>query len=478
MIGSIIASSAVVLFAAAAILDLRMSSQLGAQFDSTLLSKAQAFATLMEQERGELEFNFADELMPEFDTRSSPQYFQIFVDGQSFARSKNLAQADLPRADLAVNQYRIEDVKLPDGRAGRLVQIEFTPQVETDDDDEDGEPLQVAEEDTRHPKILHATLILARERESLDRIKRLNRINIVGALLIVLGVIGILVARIVTRGMRPLYRFAAGIENIDVNRLKRPPVHGGVRSVELAPIEQQLDRMLRRLADGFDREKRFSSDVAHELRTPVAELKTLAEVARTLPEDPEKAKAFFEDVGDIARKMEALVTSLLQLARADAGLLHVNVSEFELSTLVETAWRSAVSVTETTKKLVSSGPQGLRVRSDRDLLEIMLRNVLVNAIEYSPGDASISAAWTRDVPHSVTVEISNPVVSLDPEDVARMRERFWRKDPSRTDGDYAGLGLSLVDAMAEMLGLDVDLELSQQKIFRIRFSKVKAAGQV
>ena len=210
----------------------------------------------------------------------------------------------------------------------------------------------------------------------------------------------------------------------------------------------------------------------------MAELKTLAEVARTLPEDPEKAKAFFEDVGDIARKMEALVTSLLQLARADAGLLHVNVSEFELSTLVETAWRSAVSVTETTKKLVSSGPQGLRVRSDRDLLEIMLRNVLVNAIEYSPGDASISAAWTRDVPHSVTVEISNPVVSLDPEDVARMRERFWRKDPSRTDGDYAGLGLSLVDAMAEMLGLDVDLELSQQKIFRIRFSKVKAAGQV
>ncbi len=92
---------------------------------------------------------------------------------------------------------------------------------------------------------------------------------------------------------------------------------------EVAPIVDQLNGLLDRLDDSFARERRFTGNVAHELRTPIAELRTLAEVGKKWPEDTASVVGFFEDVNDVAGRMETVIADLLLLARCEAGVERV-----------------------------------------------------------------------------------------------------------------------------------------------------------
>ena len=134
------------------------------------------------------------------------------------------------------------------------------------------------------------------------------------AILAVLNVIAVFL--IVRRSLNPLRTLASCTREIGPDNLHlRLPTNG--LPTELTPICSCVNDLLDRLDQAFKRERRFTSDVAHELRTPIAELRALAEVASRYPNDPEFARNALRDAVGVAKQMQSLVTTLLALVRSE-----------------------------------------------------------------------------------------------------------------------------------------------------------------
>lgn len=465
---TIITSMILVLSIAALFLYARVASHVEEVFDTALFDKAHSLISLTELDAEGLEFDFAeDDVMLEFHAGDRPQYYQLWQQGvELLIKSPSLGETDLALLGTGLGQHQFADLALPDGRRGRLIEITFMPRVEVeeDEDDEDfGEEI---------PPAKPITMVYARERDSLDATLFAIGATISSTLLAVLILSGLLVWRLVGSGLTPLSNLARQVSDIDESSLDARLSHEGAQSIEIAPIENQLNHLLERLQSAFEREKRFSANVAHELRTPLSELKTLAEVAAMVPDDPAQLAQFFRDVGEISGQMEKIVTTLLELARSEAGLLHNDPEDIELARYCDEIWHHAVNGQGSSKSLVKDIPEDLVVSTDREKLGMILSNLFINAVSYSPDNAEIQiyAAIRND---NVVLEVRNTSMDLKPEDIVHMKDRFWRKQKTHDSSGHSGLGLTLVDALAKILKLDINLELDSQRTFMVTISGIQ-----
>ncbi|NND83335.1 MAG: hypothetical protein HKN50_12980 [Gammaproteobacteria bacterium] len=466
---TIIASMIVVLALAAGFLHVRVADQIEAVFDAALLDKARALISLTELDEEGLEFDFAEDgVMSEFEPGESAQYYQLWEsDTELLIKSPSLATSDLPQSKVQPGQHHFSDLTLADGRAGRLVAIGFMPRIEEPDEEEDA----LGDMPVAKP----IALILARERASLDHTLWVIGSTIWGGTLVVLLLVALLVWRLVGSGLAPLSKLASQVSDIDESNLGARLQHSGTQSIEIAPIEHQLNYLLERLQSAFEREKRFSANVAHELRTPLSELKTLAEVAEMVPDDPEQVTRFFRDVGEISGQMERLVITLLELARSEAGLLRADPEDIDLARYCDQIWTHAINGQSNSKTLVNHVQPNLVINTDRDKLGMILSNLFVNAVSYSPDNAEIHvSAEIRN--QNIVLQVKNAAMDLKPEDIVHMKDRFWRKQRSHDDNGHSGLGLALVHALARVMQLDVQLQLDQQREFRVTISGLQPGG--
>ncbi len=463
---SIITGMIVLLSAVAVFLYSRVVVQIEQVFDTALYDKAQGLISLTEFDEEGLEFDFAEEgVMLEFQTDESPQYYQLWQQrDELLIKSPSLGTTDLPSLNTPLGQHQYADLILQDGRAGRLIEINFMPRVEMDDE-EDIDPADI-------PPVLPIILVYARERETLNTILFTIGTTISGAIIAVLIFSALLIRRLIGKGLAPLSNLARQVSAIDESRLAERLNQNGPQSIEIAPIEKQLNHLLERLQSAFEREKRFSANVAHELRTPLSELKTLAEVGKMVPDDLDQIMAFFNDVGVISAQMEKVVITLLELARSEAGLLHSDPQDIELSSFCDTIWEHAVNGSG--KTLEKSIVENLVVTTDREKFGIILSNLFMNAVSYSPENAKVhvTAKIRND---NVVVEVKNASTDLRPEDIVHMKDRFWRKQKTRSNSGNSGLGLTLVEALARVMSLDIKLELDDQKSFLVIISGLYTA---
>ena len=169
---TIICGMVIVLAVTAVFLYFLIARQVEAVFDSALYDKAQAMIALTEMEDdASIEFEFAEDgLMPEFHRGEAAQYYQIWDDASAYTlRSPSLGEAELPRANLSTGQHRIADLRLVDGRAGRMIAIVFLPRVEQEEGAWEAAEIGDDEwEPETPPEARPILLSLARERESLN----------------------------------------------------------------------------------------------------------------------------------------------------------------------------------------------------------------------------------------------------------------------------------------------------------------------
>jgi signal transduction histidine kinase len=437
--------------------------------------------TLTEQDEGEVEFDLVEELAPEFKPGERAEYVQLlFQDGTVLSKSTSLGATRLDYDAIEV-EPSFADLTLPDGRPGRMVTFRFIPIDDSaDDDSSDDESADDASSDDDSSAAAEAgnggqtgllladsgdgdpgadreiwiDLALAQGKEPLANLLATMRTTLLLSFLLLMALLAVLARFSIHAGLRPLREMASEVESIGASNLDRRLATGtGTR--ELSPITGRLNELLERLEEAFEREKRFSGNVAHELRTPIAELRALAEVGREWPSEEEMVAGFFGDLIDVADDMERTVVNLLMLARLDAGTQDVKRETFDLSELVANVCdRFEEQASENGLHLDNRIQEPLEVSTDKDKLKLILVNLVYNAISYSPTGTAV-VIETNGHGGELELMVSNEAVDLSADDVGQMFERFWRKDQARTTGSHAGLGLSLVKALSELLGLKV-----------------------
>jgi len=277
----------------------------------------------------------------------------------------------------------------------------------------------------------------------------------------------IISAAVVRRGLKPLDSLARRIGAVREDDLgdRVPTEH---LPMELLPVGEKLNDLLGRLQSAFERERRFTADVAHELRTPLAGVRSTLEVAMSRERQAEEYRGALAECLDIAKHMEAMVTNLLTLARLDAGTATFQREGIRLAKLFDSCWQQFAD--EATKRGVAyrnTVPADLACTSDRDNLAMVITNILANATEYANegGHVEVSGRRTGD---AVELEVTNTGCGLTPEQASHVFDRFWRGDASRTGtGLHCGLGLSLVQRILTALGGTADAGVGDDGTFRI-----------
>jgi two-component system, OmpR family, heavy metal sensor histidine kinase CusS len=476
----LIGGAAAVLLVAGLVLRTIVADALQKEFDRALLAKARGLLVLTEQEAGQIEFEFDSEHMPEFGVGADPEYFELWLaDGSLIQRSPSFEQSDQTRAASLVKSSQpaatpsFRDVRLPDGRRGRQIQIVFVPFL--DPENESAETRDVDRTIIRVPAPAASssptvTLLVARERQELDTAVHRLELTVAGlgvGLMLALAGLMQLALRV---GLRSLDRLTGQVRALDVTSLhgrvdvKRPPR-------EIAVVVEQVNALLARLEASFKRERRLSSDIAHELKTPIAELRNLSEVGARWPEDRASVRQFFEDAGAIAQQMERVVVHLLALARYDEGREQVWTTPVWVAEVVDAAWKPlAPEAAVKGLTLRQEIARGLRFETDPEKFVLVVSNLLSNAVAYSPPGTTV-VCESEETAGRASVSFSNRTENLKPQDLAVMFDRFWRKDETRTGGRNVGLGLALVRAMADLLDIEIATRLLPDRTFRITLSR-------
>jgi two-component system, OmpR family, heavy metal sensor histidine kinase CusS len=226
----------------------------------------------------------------------------------------------------------------------------------------------------------------------------------------------------------------------------------------------------------FERERAFNADVAHELRTPLAGIRSIADVTLIRGRDAAEYRQALEECLAIAAKMQAMIDNLLMLARVENGQMKFCKEPIRPAELIETCWRPFAD------KAAHGGivfenhvSPTLMCESDTAGLSMIFSNLFDNAAEYTNSGGRI---WVtvRKMSDSIEIVLENTGNQLTSEQAVSVFECFWRGDLARSDvGSHCGLGLSLVKRIAESLGGTVRAETSNG-LFGIRLTLPHSNG--
>jgi signal transduction histidine kinase len=263
--------------------------------------------------------------------------------------------------------------------------------------------------------------------------------------LLLASIAGYLLAGVSLRAVESMRRRAAAISaDRPGARLPVPQTRD-----ELQRLGETLNEMLARLEAALERQRDFVADAGHELRTPLALLRTELELAQRHAQSADELRSAIVLSSAEVDRLAQLAEDLLLIARSERGKLDLQLETLETAELLSSVasrfeWRAQ----DTGRRLSTADQPGFRVRGDRLRLEQALANLVENALRHGDGKVQLSAASDDGV---VELHVTDEGCGFPPDFLARAFERFTRADEARA-GTSAGLGLSIVRMIAEAHG--------------------------
>jgi len=272
------------------------------------------------------------------------------------------------------------------------------------------------------------------------------------------------------RAFAPIQRLAATARRIKAGDLRSrvpvPPARDEVQYLALT-----LNEMLDSLDQAFSRQRRFVADASHELRTPVAVIRSKTDVARLWAKTPQDYLTVLEGVNAEAERLGHLISDLLALARGDEGRTHFEREPMRLDLV-------ARAVAANTELLAAECGITLEVQESRPvtilgdearLIQVVL-NLVENAVRYTNpgGRVSVTVEARQD---QALLSVRDTGIGIAPEHLPHLFERFYRADPARrrTGGSSSGLGLAIVEWVVHAHGgtVSVESQLGQGSCFTV-----------
>jgi two-component system heavy metal sensor histidine kinase CusS len=227
----------------------------------------------------------------------------------------------------------------------------------------------------------------------------------------------------------------------------------------------RLNDLLGRLEAAFDREKCFTADAAHELRTPLAGIQTALEVCASQPRDVPHYRQVVQSCLKTARQMHGLIDNLLLLARADADRVAVSSEPVDVAQLIRDAWVHFQPIARQRGLHVEMSLSDAVIDTDRDKLEIIVNNLLANAVQYTDDGGRVGITVTPSN-GSLQMQVANTGAPLPPEHCEKVFDRFWRGDVARSsNGGHYGLGLAVCRKLAEAMGVRLTAHALPEGVF-------------
>ena len=265
-------------------------------------------------------------------------------------------------------------------------------------------------------------------------------------LAVLAGLCGLLIARRILKPVDAMTEMAASIA--DGHDLARRVPLSGPRD-EMWRMGQVYNDMLARLEQSFERERRFSADAAHELRTPMAAIMSQADYALSNAVSDSERREALETIRRRAGDMNALIGTLMQLARMESGQATPSWESVALDELILFAVESMADSASEKNITMRAEAQPVTIRGDQWMLTQAVINLLDNAVRYGRTDGHVWIHLSSDGA-TARIAVSDDGPGMSAEQLARCFDRFWQADNARKQG--SGLGLSLVERITRLHG--------------------------
>jgi two-component system heavy metal sensor histidine kinase CusS len=266
--------------------------------------------------------------------------------------------------------------------------------------------------------------------------------------------------------LKPLGELAEAVQQVSAERLDQ---RLGTRAwpLELQPVARAFDQMLARLEESFGRLSQFSADLAHELRTPVANIRGEAEVALSRSRSAEEYSAVLESSVAEAERLSGMIDSLLFLARAEAADRQIALTEFDGGAALEKIATYHGTLAEDRQVRIECTGKGM-IRADAMLFGRAVSNLIDNALRFVRPGGKIDIVLSVDG-HGANVSVSDDGCGIGREDLPHVFDRFYRADKSRSSSG-SGLGLAIVKSIMDLHHGSVGIESEENAGTKVKLT--------
>jgi signal transduction histidine kinase len=407
-------------------------------FDAALHGRAMSVAALARYSEGpHPELQFDKTLLPRPLTQSAPDLFRIETG------DRRVLATSMPAPGFPGDESRTAWSFSLHGAPYRALQLLNVPVMDSEESTPKGsEKLNV---------------IYASSTQDMDRSLARAFLSVLFGGMLLLAISLYASVRAIERGLRPLSELASSANSISPSDWNLKLTDSALNVVEIAPLTRAMSRMLETLHAAFQQQRDFTSNAAHELKTPVATLKS---TLQSLLQEPRTAETYRSGVAEALsdlERLETLLHSMLRLARADRqseGTAAREASDVDVVGTCEAAIARLTPLAQSRQTTISlvAPPHLLAVRAEPEDLEIVWSNLIENAVRYSPSNSEIRVTAARRN-GAVLVTVEDGGRGIPATEMAKIFERFHRGDQSRSrDSGGYGLGLAIAKAFVECYG--------------------------
>lgn len=274
-----------------------------------------------------------------------------------------------------------------------------------------------------------------------------------------------------SKAIRPVHQLiktASGISESNMNtRLMLP-----TRKDELYELANTINELVIRIEKSMKQQKQFTGDASHEIRTPLAAIRGTLEVLIRKQREPEFYEDKIRDIINQVDRVDKLLDQLLHLSRIESGVIFANKESIQLLSITTSLNKKWMSIAELKNniKIHLEIPKEATVFGDKMFLELILDNLVINAIKYGNPNGNVFLVWDAALK---TLSVKDDGIGISDEDLPHIFDNFYRTDESRSSTIQGnGLGLSIVKKLAELqhIKIGVKSQLGKGSIFTLQFT--------